>query len=130
MSIKYRDGYKYQLAEDYSHPVPWNHEVEMPFYRLRHGVLTVKAGYAWDGPSGPTVDTKTSMRASLVHDCLYQAISDNVLPYTARSAADRILKEICLDAGMNQWRAFIWHSVVEKFGGDYATAKKEIKEAP
>ena len=36
------------------------------------GHLIIKRSYAWDGPSGPTIDTKNFMRGSLVHDALYQ----------------------------------------------------------
>ena len=46
------------------------------------GKLTIKRGYAWDGPSGPTIDTKTFMRGSLVHDALYQLMRLKVLDYT------------------------------------------------
>ena len=53
--------------------------------------------YAWDGPSGPTIDTPDAMRASLVHDGLYQALRDRRLLPKARKAADveflRVLKK-------------------------------------
>lgn len=70
-SIKYRDGYKYQLSEDYQtvieiKPVEF---ILTEYIRLDiDGTLSIKEGYAWDGPSGPTVDTKNFMRGSLVHD--------------------------------------------------------------
>lgn len=35
------------------------------------GGLYVKAGFQWDGPSGPTFDDKWNLLASLVHDLLY-----------------------------------------------------------
>ena len=68
--IKYKDGYKYQLAETYSVWV-----AIVPATAIRHnfislsplGFLSIRKGYAWDGPSGPTIDTKNFMRGSLVH---------------------------------------------------------------
>jgi hypothetical protein len=33
-------------------------------------------GYAWNGPSGPTLDTRNFMRGSLVHDALYQLMRE------------------------------------------------------
>ena len=35
------------------------------------GLLIIRPGYAWDGPSGPTFDTPSFMRGSLIHDVLY-----------------------------------------------------------
>ncbi|MGH7536144.1 MAG: DUF1353 domain-containing protein, partial [Gemmatimonadales bacterium] len=79
MGIQYRTGYKYQLAADYTVLLAFgpaeNIKTEyICFVRSLQGrgYLTVKEGYAWDGPSGPTVDTKDFMRGSLVHDALYQ----------------------------------------------------------
>ena len=46
--------------------------------------MIVEKDYAWDGPSGPTIDTSNSMRASLVHDVLYQAMREEGLAYEFR----------------------------------------------
>ena len=86
--IKYRSGYKYWLAEEYQVKVSIIPENNVPkdkttksFIELTtDGVLTIKKGYAWDGPSGPTLDTKNSMRASLFHDALYQLMRENHIP--------------------------------------------------
>ena len=73
--IKYRSGYKYQLVEEYQVRVsliPEN-DIKTDFIELStEGMLIIKKGYAWDGPSGPTIDTPNFMRGSLVHDALYQ----------------------------------------------------------
>lgn len=70
------------------------------------GKLTIKKGYTWDGPSGPTFDTKTFMRGSLVHDALYQLMREEILPNSARKRADEILRNICLEDGMSKARAW------------------------
>ena len=41
----------------------------------RDGYLEIGAGFVWDGPSGPAVDTVSFLRASLVHDAGYWLIS-------------------------------------------------------
>ena len=73
--ISYRSGYKYQLAKNYVQQIkikPAADITEPDFIKLtKDGTLTVKKGYAWDGPSGPVPDTKENLRASLVHDALY-----------------------------------------------------------
>jgi len=112
MSIQYRDGYKYQLAEDFTQQLPdyfipmWR-EIETE-YLWYDGVkqLIVKQGYAWDGPSGPTIDTKNFMRGSLVHDALYQLCREGFLEKnTYRPIADRLLYDLVREDGMNWFRA-------------------------
>ena len=105
---KKRLRYKYNLHEDYEHKV--DIEVEEPcdlgFIKItKDGMLTIKKGYAWDGPSGPTFDTKNFMIGSLVHDALYQLIREKKISLDQRKQADEILKEICIDSGMSKIRA-------------------------
>ena len=58
--IKYKSGYKYQLAEDYVVvlPIPYSdYDIECDYLALSGtGVLRIRKGYAWDGPSGPTIE--------------------------------------------------------------------------
>ena len=70
------------------------------------GNLTVKQGYAWDGPSGPTFDTVTFMRGSLFHDALYQLMRSGALSLNHRKTADQLLKEHCVADGM--WKVRAW----------------------
>ena len=49
---------------------------------------------AGDGPSGPAIDTKNFMRASLVHDALYQLMRLGTLDKSRRQYADRLLQTI------------------------------------
>ena len=69
------------------------------------GSLCIFQGYAWDGASGPAIDTDTIMRGSLVHDTLYQFMRLMLLDHSWRSEADMLLKTVCLDAGMWSVRA-------------------------
>jgi hypothetical protein len=108
--IAYRGGYKYQIKQDYNLPnsgiIP-NQPVDIQFIRLDvDGHLLIRSGYAWDGPSGPTIDTKNFMRGSLVHDALYQLMREGLLDMTAhRDPADRLLQSICIQDGMSKLRA-------------------------
>ena len=73
--ILYNGGYKYQLKETSTIAIDISPEtpIDTEYITLdSQGNLTIKKGYAWDGPSGPTIDTLTFMRGSLVHDALYQ----------------------------------------------------------
>ena len=78
--------------------------------------LTIRAGYAWDGPSGPTYDSKDSMRGSLVHDALYQLIRLGHLGPEHRQPADQLLYDICREDGMGYFRANAWYWAVRMFG--------------
>ena len=71
--ISYKSGFKYQLVLDYELEIKISPSSEIVtdyivLYESR--MLVIKKGYAWDGPSGPTIDTKNFMRGSLVHDAL------------------------------------------------------------
>lgn len=107
MSIRYKAGYKYQLQSDYIHQLSYvcpDIAVEIETDYLWLGLdktLIVKKGYAWDGPSGPTIDTKNFMRGSLVHDALYQLMRLGHLDKNAwRNRTDHELQRICRDDGM------------------------------
>lgn len=92
------------------------------------GLLTVRAGYCWDGASGPTFDTKNTFTASLIHDALYQLMRENALERTHRERADRILYEILRSRGMSRFRAKMWHRAVEKGAED--SAEYDVLTAP
>ena len=134
MKIYYRAGYKYQLQADYSIKVDiTGYDIGNTFCHLgENGELTIHAGYAWDGPSGPTVDTKDFMRGSLIHDALYQLMREGLLPHEWREKADQVLYTICREDGMNWWRAQMVFSAVRLFGDSYADPAnpKPIMEAP
>lgn len=122
--ITYRDGYKYQLTEDYSVRVGISppQPVITPFLELTaEGVLTIRKAYAWDGASGPAIDTLNSMRGSLVHDALYQLMRDKHLDHDKhREAADRLLQKICREDGMSAPRAWAVYQGVRLFGKPFA----------
>lgn len=93
-------------------------DVETQFLHLSQaGILTVKAGYAWDGPSGPTIDTDTFMRASVVHDALYQLMRLDYLDHrNSRKKADNLLKTMCIADGMWRIRAWYIYLAIRLFG--------------
>lgn len=133
--IKYRKGYEYQLAEDYTvqtgicppNPLATGWLVLQP-----DGYLTIFEGYAWDGASGPTLDTPSSMRGSLVHDALYQLMRTGKLDISWREKADDLLHDICVEDGMPHFRAEIWEEMVSLFAAGCARpgSEQDVLEAP
>jgi hypothetical protein len=118
--IYYKKGYKYQLQKTYKvfTGIFPEYDQATEFIILRtNGYLTIKQWYAWDGPSGPTFDTPSSMRGSLVHDALYQMIRLGLLDPKYKTSADDLLHDICVEDGMIHLRAELWEEAVENFGG-------------
>lgn len=134
--IRYRSGYKYQLAAEYSINVGVipDTNIATDFIELNtDGVLVIKRGYAWDGPSGPAIDTKNFMRGSLVHDALYQLMRQEHLSTDRwRERADLELKRICREDGMSRIRAWWVHRGLRLGGGPAASpeSRKPIHTAP
>ena len=127
-SIRYRSGYKYQLAESYSTAIgirPAENIITGFVLLNTDGLLVIKQGYAWDGASGPTIDTKSSMRGSLVHDALYQLIRLGFLPAGVRIACDKEAHKIWIEDRMIKSRADVWQWFLNRFAG-YATEEKDV----
>jgi hypothetical protein len=134
--IKYKEGYRYQLTQLYELQTPVLPEgmIVHDFFTLYpNGVLSIQRGYAWDGASGPTWDTKSSMRPSLVHDCFCQLMKERLLNYEAWGpVVHEFFRKLCIEDGMNPMRAAIWKAgVVFGRGGDPAIPDVVIEqEAP
>jgi hypothetical protein len=118
--VSYKDGYKYQLKFDYVTDIGIlpDSPIDMEYIALSEtGKITIRRGYAWDGPSGPTVDTLNFMRGSLVHDALYQLMREGVLDAdTRKEPADRLLQSMCKQDGMTSARAWWVYQGVHLFG--------------
>ncbi len=107
----------------------------------KDGMLTILPGYSWDGPSGPAIDSKSFMRASLIHDALYQLMRDCGLPKKHRKQTDEIMRDILLEDGLalhkypsgiimrtfSRLRAWYAYKLVRIFGGFFS--KPDMKRA-
>jgi len=131
--IRYREGYRYQLHETYSLVVAIRpaEPIRTRFITLRpDGKLTMRWGYAWDGPSW-AIATKSFMRGSLTHDALYQLLRGGHLEQSWRKQADLELVRICEEDGM--WgirRWWVYRGVRIGAGPAAAPQDDEILSAP
>jgi hypothetical protein len=129
--IKFYKGYKYQLAEDHISFVGIypEEETRTQFLWLRtNGWLTIFKGYAWDGPSGPAVDTANFMRASLVHDALYQLMRMEIIDgKTCRKQADIVMREITKETGM-WWLRRKWCFWAVRKAAESAADPKNVRQ--
>jgi len=119
IEYKKRRKYKYNLHSDYEHStgITVDDPCDTKFLKIdSNGKLLIKNGYSWDGPSGPTIDTKNFMRGSLLHDALYQLMRECVVDQNQRKRADEILREICREDGMSKVRAWWVYKAVRIAG--------------
>lgn len=132
--IFYRSGYKYQLAQRYvvQTAVKPDAPIVADFLELdEDGVLTVRAGYAWDGASGPAIDTATFLRGSLVHDALYQLMALHGLDRARwRKVADEELIRVCAEDGMSWLRRQWVYAAVRAFGRGTKDQQPRVERAP
>ncbi len=135
MKIKYLEGMKYVLSEDFEIDTPvCTYWITDDWFELQpDGHLKIKAGFAWDGASGPTLDSKTCMRASVVHDVFCICMRDRRIDYnTWQDVVNKFFYTMCVADGMWPWRAKLWHMGVEV--GDAGNPKQGpdriVKEAP
>jgi len=134
--IRYTSGYKYQLRRTHVdavaiHPTD---PIHTDYVDLdTDGTITLKRGYAWDGASGPSIDTPSFMRGSLVHDALYQLMRSGALDSGRwRDRADRELRRICREDGMGWLRSWCVYYGVRWFGepSTWPSASRPIRVAP
>jgi len=133
--MEYQKGFKYQLTENMVCFIPALQKygkLSCDFITLSDGHLMLLKGFAWDGASGPTIDTLSSMRGGAVHDALYKLIRLELLPPEVKEIADDILEFVCVKDGMWEWRAGVWHRAVDKLADAAADPrnKKKVHIAP
>ena len=127
--MKYRAGYRYQLAETeryQSDIMPLGVLADTDWLALdSEGLLTIRTGYCWDGASGPVIHSPASMRASLIHDAYYQLIRLGLIHAAYRAAADRVYRRVCIESGMLESRAEMHFIALRLFGGVAALVESE-----
>ena len=116
--IRYRSGYRYQLAANYSvFTGILHHKIRTDYLTLTpSGWLTIRKGYAWDGATGFPSTPNSLMRASLVHDALYQMIRNGL--FDDRAAADVVFFEFASEDGFLAAPLALW--IVQQWGERFA----------
>ena len=118
--MKYSEyNYKFKVEENFSIELPYKiPDFEHPYASSKDSILEIKKGYAWDGASGPIINTQDTLVASLVHDVLYQAMRLNLIKSNSenKKIADKIFFEILKMHGVNSIRRKVWYLAVRLFG--------------
>ncbi len=128
MKYRHLSGYKYELLAPIVVDVKGLPNVMTNGYLgIQDGQLFISQCYAWNGPSGPTIDTLTFIRGSLIHDALYQLIREGKLGMKYRKFADRKLYNVCILDGMNKFRAWYVYHAVRITGGHTLRTYKDTR---
>lgn len=124
MKLSYRNitRFKYITVADYFH------QTELKDFRAEcsmislddNGLLCIRKGYLWDGPSGPTLDSISGMRGSLCHDAGYELMRRGLLENKYRGYFDSLFFDIIKQDGMDSLRARVWYEAVSHFAANCA----------
>lgn len=95
--IHYTDGWRCRMDS------PTTYMTAVEGFRVDHerftlykdGSLFIQRHYSWDGGSGPAINNKAMLYASLPHDVLYQAMRLGLLPAECRADADFTFYNCC-----------------------------------
>ncbi len=135
--LAYSEGFKYQVRENDFIPFvgDWGQKTNIDTKWLHlsvDGYLTIRVGYACDGCSGPTWDTRNSMRGAFIHDAGYELMRKQYLPPESKEAIDQTFYDYLKADGMTGFRAGYYHWGVDKFGesSTLPSHKKKILYAP
>ena len=130
-----KGAFKYQITRDLAiqTDIQIDEPIITPFVCLSEtGLLILKRGFAFDGPSGPTIDTPSFMRGAGAHDGLYWLMRNGYLSPKWRESADKLLRQLCLEDNMMKCRAkYVYDGV--RLGAGYAVDpqnKKKEHKAP
>ena len=124
--------YKYRLLQDVEGWVDFQgkileKDIHTPYCSLfTSGKIVGKADYAWDGASGPTIDTPSSMHCSLDHDILWQLIEEGYLDKSWYPISNDHLETQGERDGMWSIRAKAWNISVTYLGRPFIKFKKWI----
>lgn len=124
----------YRLIEDWwvEHPLLAGCAARVEGYveQSQGGRMTLRRGYQWDGPSGPTLDTRNFMAGSLAHDGGYQLLrGGHVAPRGEwRKRYDQVLVDICEAHGMGWLRRTWVYWGLRIFGAGSAARREEVED--
>jgi hypothetical protein len=129
MRYRHIKQYKYEVEKQYVHNVVnIIGEAHTEYVTLKDGILKIRKGYCWNGASGPVPDNNGNMRASLVHDVLYQLMRMGEISQSNKPIADELLGDIMLDDGASHVTVKLFWWGVKYFG--FRSSKRQPRKEP
>ena len=121
--LHYKSGYKYQTTATITLPTritPTELIISKWLSLDLAGKLTITAGYAWDGASGPTWDTDNSIIPSLYHDVMAQLLRQELIKQEWLPFVNAEFDDMLKARGMCWLRRRIWRRGLWLTGGSFA----------
>ena len=115
-TVLYTSGHKYQARCQMIYFTGiFGYEIMTDLILLRKdGWMLVEPYFAWDGASGPAIDTRTNMRASHLHDALAALMRKGLLPMDCIERSNAALKRIMIIDGAWSARAKLYKFVLDR----------------
>lgn len=129
MKLRYLGGYKYQLKSNVVLQTKLRPTqpciVQGYIFLGTDGKLFIYSGYAWNGCT-LAFDNKRNIRASLVHDALYQLMQEELLERYWKPSADRLFYDLLLEDGSCFLTAEVYYAAVYTFGDTFTKKPKKV----
>ena len=118
---------RYTIVEKFEIAVPFESgNYSWGSISLSDGILVLSSGYTWDGASGPVLDTKNFLRASLVHDALFDLLKYGGMPRENLPQVNALFIQLAIEDGVSKLRTSIasWglrvlgETIITRFGVD------------
>ena len=90
------------------------------------GMIFVSEGYIYDYASGPAINNPAMVYASLIHDAFYDLLKRGRLPQDQRKRADKLFRNMLLEAGASPIRAGYAYLAVRVFGRSSAAQAAKV----
>ena len=128
-SIRYKEGFRFYLAEDFQIHVEGLPEVsvsEVYKMALSAGNLRISRGYMWDG----FWRNKKFIRGFLVHEAMCHLIRLGYLSYDWKARANSVLYELLVEDGIPQCFALGIKKFLDIFGRISSNGGRKVMTAP
>jgi hypothetical protein len=111
----YVDGYKYQSRCDRVYYIGiTGHTIVTDLITLRpDGWMLVSEYFAWDGCSGPAIDTKSNMRGGQCHDALAALMRMGLIPIDCVKPSNQAITRLMIDDGAWRFRANLYQRLLD-----------------
>ena len=124
----------YQLAKPYRFKTRCRptQVVSIPFVTLEpDGQCVLDTGFAFDGASGPVIQTKSILRCAAEHDAKYRLMREGLLDAKINQPiADSEFREGLIMDGVFSIRAETFYIAVHEFGKKSTSGGNPIEVAP
>ena len=115
-TLFFTDGHKYQARCQMIYFTNiCGYEIITDLITLRKdGWMLIESYFAWDGASGPAIDTYNNMRGSQAHDALASLMRMGLLPMRYIEPSNRLIQRLMIEDGAHPWRAVAYKAALDR----------------